>query len=113
MLVKQFHMTQRSFPSRVSRWTKILHRLESDKASRNDEGRAAQKGKIGVYLGKRLELGNRGRSGNVDERRNARNSKEERSVRRPDGAVREERGEGKDGAGCGDSRRRGQKTGGW
>lgn len=45
-------------------------------------------------------------------RRNARNSKEERSARRPDDARREtKRGEGKDDAGCGDSERRGQKTG--
>lgn len=45
-------------------------------------------------------------------RRNARNSKEEHSARRPDDAQREtKRGEGKDDAGCGDSKRRGQKTG--
>lgn len=97
-------MTRRSFLNRVSRWTKKFYCLESDRASRSDRRRAAGRGKVGMYLSERLELRNRGRSGNV---RETKRSKLEGRARCTGDRKETESGE-KDGAvaGCG-----GQKTG--
>lgn len=111
VLIKRFRVTRRSFPGRVSRRRKKFHCLESDRASRSDAGRRVagrERGKVGMYLGKRLELRNRGRSGNVRETERSKLEGRAYNARGPGGGGKRKE-EGKDGAvaGCG-----GQKTGG-